>query len=519
MDGLSSVVETPTTHTKWTKRTCQIAWALVVLGIALRVTFLAQNRDFWQDEIAVALAFEQGGNSASATQQALQQNNQIAPVGFLFSVKACSMLLGDSEWCFRLIPCLASAIALILTRQLAVACLTPIAGLFAIGIVGLSPRLLDYSSELKPYAVDQLIATAILYLAYRAYQANWSGRHLFALAAFGVIAPWFSFPSTFVLAIVGAALFVVAVRNKQWQTVTMAIPMGILWVASFGIEYKLVKSVATSEYMLYFWHNKFMPFPPQSLADLAWIPNALSDLFKNPLKTSVPYLAMALCLVGWIRYWKRDRMITVWLIGPVLLTMAVSAAHIYPFADRVVQFMIPALAFGMALGLEWVLTSRTRWQANVGIALALVCLAEPTAWSAKHAAIGREREAGQRVLQYMTDNWQPGDVVYRSRYSDYSIRYYAPRVGLPTTDWVSGENAHFDKDPAVAQTVGNNRVWFYFGHAQKRDVQSFVNELDRRYKQIDAIRCEGSSSAYLYDMRPQTAVVPDAVIPDNGVVR
>lgn len=490
--------------TLWNRRALDIARFLVLTGIILRLAFLVQNQSFWQDEIAVALAFDEGAGSFYRTLEALESYNQIAPVAYLASVKASVAVLGHAEWCYRLVPFIASVFGLFLMLRLAQTCLAPTAGLLAIGIIAMSPRLVDYASELKPYSCDQAIATATLLMALLAYRGDWNRRHLTALAGFGIVAPWFSFPSTISLAVVGAIVCVATLRKRRWWTVMLALATGCAWIACFAAEYRLVKTVAESEYMVSFWSDCFMPFPPRSCDDVLWVPSSLRSLFVNPLKTSVPAIALVICLIGWWRCCWPNRSVGVLLVGPVILTMAISATHMYPFGNRLAQFLCPALAIGLALGFEWFLRSAKRWHRYCGVVLFLTCFIEPTAWVAKHAMLGREKENPRHVLQYISTNRRDGDVLYHSVHSELSVRYYGPRFSLQDVQWLRGYDVQFDRDATVLRTFGNRRVWFYFGHARKHDVESFLSEINRRGLQVDSVVCVGSS-AYLYNMQNRRA--------------
>lgn len=175
----------------------------VVLAVVLRVALLG-GKTFWTDEAWVAWLAAQPFSEVLAIVR-----KTTAPVGFALVVKLCSLLPGLApEVSLRLLP-LAAGIATVLLLPRLVRALggSRRAAVTALLISAAMPALVHYSRELKPYAIDALVATAFPLAALRLMAApdgegtpprRRAWRWLPAVLA--VATPAFSFGGVFVVA-------------------------------------------------------------------------------------------------------------------------------------------------------------------------------------------------------------------------------------------------------------------------------------------------------------------------------
>ena len=90
-------------------------------------------------------------------------HNQVAPPGFLVATRSMVVALGPFDWALRLVPFIAGVSVVLLAVLLATRELTStVARVTFVGLVALSPVLIFYSSEFKPYSSDALAAIAVL---------------------------------------------------------------------------------------------------------------------------------------------------------------------------------------------------------------------------------------------------------------------------------------------------------------------------------------------------------------------
>ena len=115
-------------HASWLARG---AWAIIGLGILLRLLRFAADRNLWLDELM--LAHEVLTRPLAGLAQPLRDTG--APVGFLVVTRVAVDALGDHDWVLRLLPFLAGCIGLVLLYRVSLRLLTPRGVLFVLTIL------------------------------------------------------------------------------------------------------------------------------------------------------------------------------------------------------------------------------------------------------------------------------------------------------------------------------------------------------------------------------------------------
>ena len=184
----------------------------------------------------------------------------MAPSGFLVLLKVVIDVAGTGEYGFRFIPQLGSLLALPLFAKLARKCLSLPAMLLAPGAFALSPPLIRYAAEVKPYASDVALCLLCL-LAAHSWLTQESPLNALWLGLAGAVAIWFSYPVMFVLASIGLiALLRCATRWSAGLSRQTSVVFG-LWLVAAG-PLALVErhglSPGTHAIMLLFWSNWLM---------------------------------------------------------------------------------------------------------------------------------------------------------------------------------------------------------------------------------------------------------------------
>ena len=111
-------------------------FALVVLGIGLRLITLLSDRCLWIDEAMLALNLVE-----RSPRQLLEPLdwNQGAPAGFLLLAKTSLMSFGTAEWSFRLVPFLGSVAGMLAFAWVARRLLSAEAYVMAVALFAISP--------------------------------------------------------------------------------------------------------------------------------------------------------------------------------------------------------------------------------------------------------------------------------------------------------------------------------------------------------------------------------------------
>ena len=186
---------------------------VVTLGIGLRVWGVLADRSLWSDESALIR------NILTRSFAGLLlplEDDQSAPLAWLWSQKVLTGLIPDFELALRLLPLASGVVALIVFAWFCVRFLRRTDALFAITALALLPTYLLYAGEVKQYMTDLLFSAVLMLFAFQALEGKqWRWHHALALAFTGVIAILFSNPAAFVLGGVGCALFLHSLNEQR----------------------------------------------------------------------------------------------------------------------------------------------------------------------------------------------------------------------------------------------------------------------------------------------------------------
>jgi hypothetical protein len=475
----------------------------VILGIALRAVPLIQNRCLWIDEAMLAL------NLVDRTPQQLLEPldwNQGAPAGFLLAVKATISMFGTAEWSLRLFPFLGSLLGLIAFTGLSRRLLPQGAALLAIGLFALSPSLISYTAECKQYATDAALTIGILFLSLSLLYREKGLRHWVFLAVAGATSVWFSHPVVFVLSAVGSALGMDALVMKDRRRILACLATIGSWLISFAICYvTTLRHLGTNQYLLDYWAGHFLTLPPASAGDWAWIVSHLSNFVDFPgglggTEVKSSGLATACFLVGLVAILRERWPVASALVAPAVLAMLASGLHKYPFAGRLLLFLVPILILGVARG-AWAIVTALWSQLPVAsvVVLAMLVLA-PAVETYQQIQRPLRYEQLTLALEDVRQQWQPGDKVYLyygavPAYTFYTRDHpFVPGV-VKGTEYRGRRTGYRDELRAFA---GEPRVWVIFSHrhqAEESLLRAYAEGLGECRQEIH----EPGATAFLYD--------------------
>lgn len=494
-----------------------IAIAMVV-GLMLRILQYGANRSLWLDELLVV----PGIVRPSFLDLLSPASWSHLPPGFLLLEKLAVSALGLNEFALRLLPFLAGIAALFLSIRLADRFVTSTAVPIAVALFALSPFLVYYSSELKPYSTDVLASMLLLLLALDLSERGVTARRAAVFGGAAMVAAGFSMTSVFVS--VGCALALVVdswrARNREGMFSLAAVFAG--WAVVFGIPYLLFVHGSTSnEYAREFWRSGFMPMPPRSLEELVWLPRMTFQLFRDPLgvfsdeqsasgiwAASAGLLAFVLGAVWMVR--QRSARIRI-LLFPVLVTLVASALMLYPFggsraaAGRVVLFLAPMFFLVMAQGAAWVWERCTGESRIVALGFLGFLLVPALVWGA--VGVPALRTEVKPLLSYLEEQAQPGDLLYVHYDVRHAFEHYAPDYRLTGVRYLPGVCSRGDARgyvDALSGLRGAPRVWVLFANGQGAGLFDekaiMVDYLEHVGDRLDDQVTVGAS-LYLYDLR------------------
>jgi len=451
--------------------------ALVAVGAMARAVQYSGERSLWLDEALLVPAVHR-----SWLELLDPRTVGPTPPGFLWATKALVTLLGDGESVLRALPFLGSLGALVALAALARRLLPPAGAVAAVAFAALSPFLVYYAGEFKPYSTDVLAGTLVLWAVVKARRTRlWAQRpRAHVGAALGALALVVcSFPAFLVLlGGVGALAWdarrrgdtVLARRLRPWAWAT-----GVALCLGLVVRAELRDGNALMDY----WRDGFWPLPPRSWAEVLWPLKAFLWLVREPFGllvhkgSLVPHALALLVVIGAVTLARRRPFTAALLLGPLAAAWLAAALRLYPlagdwkWAGRVGLYLAPSIYLLAGAGVAGALGGRPRSAGRTAVALAL------------SAAVVLPMAAELvRILPYARADWRaaltrvaaarrPGDVVFVHYDAAPLVRYYAPRLGLRPEEIVWGSCARTRPDTYLrrfrALAARGGRVWVLMG--------------------------------------------------------
>ena len=417
------------------------ALIVILVGAALRLAAYLTVRSLWLDE--AMLANNIVGRPFVALLGPLGEN-QSAPWLFLFGERATAMVLGPNELALRLLPLIAGILLPWVVWLTASKLADRETGIIAASIAALSPLLLYYSNEVKPYGTDALVSATLAFVTLRVLEDAGDRRRWFILVFAGAVGLVAAFPAAFVLPACWAALLASADVRRNPHARRMLSLAAIVWAATLALPYMLViRRAATDAFLTTYFSDRFLvPWRPGAFAALwgLWHDVSVEAFLGHDALASSPgtvgvvlsAVILAVCGVGVWDIWRRRGAAAVLLmLGPVAIALVASMVRVYPLTARLWTFTAPICAVLAAAGLRAV---ATRVRRDVSLATSIVVTACLLATAGVDAAVGLTdphfRRAHMRPLIRLLEDEQraTGDPIY-------IMPRAAPQWLFYTTSW------------------------------------------------------------------------------------
>jgi hypothetical protein len=488
---------------------------ILVFGTLVRLIQYLNNRSLWGDEASIAL------NIIHRSYLELVNNldyQQAAPPGFLGMEKLAIEVFGDSEYSLRLFPLVSGIISLFAFYQLAKRYTSEIAATIAIALFACLRWTIYYSTEVKQYASDVMVAVLLYLLLITPADRSQKTQQTIISCLFLAISIWLSHPAILVIAGIELSYLLVAFISKSKTILLDRLPIYLTSLLSFSIFYLVVLTKSTdNQPLLDAWSGRFINSPLDVFS-------RLGGFFYRPLGFGaiVDGFAILASILGCFAGYRKNRINFIFIVSPFFVTLVASYWKKYPFYERLVLFLVPFALLIIGEGIVWLLTYfRSRSTKLFGTILLLIILIPPII-RASHIAIHPElNEEIRPVIEYIKFHHLPGDSIYVYAHGGTQFMYYAPKYNLTkdyqigTVDAPPRRGGKIDREKwevtkqklesEISLWRGKKRVWFLFSTGQVQAEEKLLSEIllsnlnSIGGQQIDVFK-QAKVFTYLYDL-------------------
>jgi hypothetical protein len=370
----------------------------------------------------------------------------------------------------------------------------PRPAMIATALLSASAVRATYSTHVKQYSIELLIAVLILFVSLGLVDRRSSGRLWFATAGSCVIATVFSGS----LAVVAAPRQVVAaqtpiVRRSPHRTRAVVLTVGfavfaLMWWAA-------IIRPAVNPALVAFWEGHYIEL--DGVRALSTTVVGLRRLFFQFVPSAgTAWIPAAFFVAGLVRLFQRDRAVASVLGLPVVAALALAAAHRAPIGTRTDQYLYAFLALATAIGVDEAISlverasSARRRHAARALAVALV-LALAAACRSSPYPLEDVKPIVRRIERTSTDEavviYWPTAYAFGlyTRWPIHLVRAAEAANGFTVAVDRPGahvlplhsENPEHYRDELAPLIARYRRIWFVASHLIRSDDVYVTNDL------------------------------------------
>jgi hypothetical protein len=325
---------------------------IISLGVLLSVYQFLYNRSLWNDEATLSLNIIHKSPAKLLKPLDLAQ---VAPLLFLEIEHFIFYFISGTEYGLRLFPLLSFIASIFFLYQiLKIVFKNRSTHIFALSLFVFNSVLLYYSSEVKQYMSDVLVANVLYYCLIKTYKRDFN-RYV-TLAIVGAVSIFLSNISIIILFTFGLYLIFDSYKKKAWHP--GIIYVFLTWSITFGIYYfSFILNHPTRDYMVGYWSREqaFLPLNPLSRSFYLFLFAKSQMIFYflfgygNLGKIFFPLLF----LTGIFNLYSRKAFGSIMLITlPIMVHLALSGLKMYPFDKRLILYLYPIFIIAIAFGFD-----------------------------------------------------------------------------------------------------------------------------------------------------------------------
>ncbi|HEX2717936.1 MAG TPA: hypothetical protein VHM67_09675, partial [Gemmatimonadaceae bacterium] len=365
------------------------------------------------------------------------------------------------------------------------------------------------AAEAKQYGFDLLACIALLLVAVRLLEREPTRRECVLAGVVGVALVLVSQASVLLMAGIGGVLVIRALVTRAPAATRPAFVTVPIWTAaSLAALLYAQRSMTpgTREFMYGFWAEGFPPKPASPGGSAAWVLERLEHVFAHVqmLRWQWPLLFVVLLAVGIVALRRRSSWLMLVVLAPLGIAFVAAAAGQFPFARRLILFVLPTMLLLVVAGADWIAAAIARGRPAIRNAVLALVLVLPVVASAKlppPIVVDTHRS----IYRWLASHRRPGEPIYIFRPAGAGAGYYGKRFGIRREDFVLG-----DCDPDSVRTYladvdqfrGQRRVWIVISRPV---VYLPASRSVERYIAAIGVRGEGMTA-------PSTSILPPASV-------
>ncbi len=410
----------------------------------------------WVDEEMIALNFRDRSMGDLGGPLWLGQS---APFGWMVLERTALTVLGSGELSLRAVPLLFGIATIGVAVWVGRRWMGQIAGVVFVLLCWISPYLSHYRFEVKHYTADVLFGLLLPALVAWAIEADHSAdraRRVWLWWIAALAGMWVSNGALFVTPVCAIVLLVAAWRRDGARAAAWFSLGGLMWVASFGLNYVIsLRHTRNSAYLHSMWSTEMLPPSLGLSGTIQWFLERLEPLALNPGGTRLWAIFWTSAICGWVFSVRRP-------LGLVLAGVSLSAfafAAVVPLHQRFSIWIVPALYAGVALLLDRAVSlwgdavARRRWAPLALAALVLFVQSRLCIDILTHGRVDLDARLGstdkhqlddRAAVRWLMSQSKPGDVVMTTHLALAAVWWYGM---IPISDEAGAGSALRDGSP------------------------------------------------------------------------
>lgn len=472
-------------------------FALIISGIAIRMFFYLKNPALWLDEATLSLNII---NRDFVGLLKPLDTLQIAPIGFLLTIKFLTIIFGTSEYVLRLLPFITGISSIPLFYLLAKRLTNKHIALIGLAFFILGRSLIYYSLEVKQYGVDVFVYILCFLILQPRERFNQSYITSLLYGVLGGVTIWFSHIAILVLTAIGLWIVFIIIRNKSWNRVISFILMASVWAISFALNYYFFLHSHSHEALQQTAFGSFDFFPPIPVtsANISWYKEFFEGLFSYPLEIRFVSLAMIFSFFGFIILIWKKQFILLSLFTPLILNLILSIFHIYPCKDRLILYNSSAIIILLSYSIYHIF-KLLPYNYLIVVPIIILLSLNPI----RHIINGFPKEEIRKPMEFIGASYKENDLLYVQYGAWWAFEYYKDKympegIEINKGEWIRSDPEVFNV--TFEELIKYDRVWFLFSHYTDSEKEIIISKCDNEGKLIDEYEVK-RCGAYLYSFR------------------